>query len=182
MDLMAAHELAYNLMHQHGLIYQGWQFKFDRATSRFGTCRYSRRFIQLSKPLTLVNDEVEVRDTILHEIAHALTPGADHGPVWKLQAQAIGARPERCFTTARVKLAATKYEGICMDCGHKVPRTRKPNVHRTYTHIPCNHKPNKGLIRWNDPSAPRDIQHKPELAQNDISAMWERLNRLEKKL
>ena len=39
----------------------------------------------------------QVRDTILHEIAHALVgPGHGHDAVWKRKCREVGARPERC--------------------------------------------------------------------------------------
>jgi hypothetical protein len=34
-------------------------------------------------------------DTCLHEIAHALTPFAGHGPVWQAMCMKIGANPSR---------------------------------------------------------------------------------------
>ena len=38
-----------------------------------GTCSYVKKTIYLAKWYTELNDESEVRDTILHEIAHALS-------------------------------------------------------------------------------------------------------------
>ena len=43
-----------------------------------------------------------MRDTILHEVAHALTPGDNHGPLWRRVCRQIGARPERCYTNDAV--------------------------------------------------------------------------------
>lgn len=83
-------------MAQHGLA--GWSFRFDHARRRFGSCRYRERVITLSRPLVLLNGVDEVRDTILHEIAHALTPGDGHGGKWKSACRRIGARPVRCYT------------------------------------------------------------------------------------
>ena len=48
-----------------------WTFLFDRAIRRFGNCNYTKRQISLSAKLTLLNDEPVVRETLLHEIAHA---------------------------------------------------------------------------------------------------------------
>jgi predicted SprT family Zn-dependent metalloprotease len=39
--------------------------------------------IGLSRLLVEVNDVIQVTDTILHEIAHALTLGDGHGYAWK---------------------------------------------------------------------------------------------------
>ncbi|MCS7034636.1 MAG: SprT-like domain-containing protein [Phycisphaerae bacterium] len=95
MDLAAARKLARSLMDQHGLT--DWQFAFDRARRRFGICSPTRKLIGLSAHLVHLNTEAEVRDTILHEIAHALTPGDNHGPRWREVCRKLGARPERCF-------------------------------------------------------------------------------------
>ena len=42
----------------------------------------------------LEGNEEEIRDTVLHEIAHAIAgPEAGHGPLWKATARRIGATP-----------------------------------------------------------------------------------------
>jgi predicted SprT family Zn-dependent metalloprotease len=100
MNLHEARNLATDLMRQHGLA--GWTFRFDRARRRFGSCQPTRRTITLSRALTLLNDLDQVRDTLLHEIAHALTPGDNHGPRWKAKCVELGAKPERCYTHEQV--------------------------------------------------------------------------------
>ena len=50
---------------------------------RFGQCDRTTKTISLSKELTRINDISKVKDTILHEIAHALTKGG-HNREWKL--------------------------------------------------------------------------------------------------
>ena len=95
MNLYAARDLALALMRQHGL--HDWTFRFDHARRRFGSCRPRRRLITLSRPLAFLNEEAQVRDTILHEIAHALTPWDGHGRNWKRKCIEIGAEPRRCY-------------------------------------------------------------------------------------
>lgn len=94
MDLYTAETLATELMVEHGLIDSGWTLHFDGAESRLGVARHDKRHISLSRPHTLAGDEAQVRNTILHEIAHARV-GAQHGhgPVWKAMARAVGASP-----------------------------------------------------------------------------------------
>lgn len=119
MDLDDARDLARDLMEEHGL--EHWDLQFDRARQRFGRCVYDTYTIQLSAPLVSLNEEHHVRDTILHEIAHALMgPGYGHGPEWRRMARRIGAPPERCFTQA-VVTPERKYSGTC-DCPGKVFR------------------------------------------------------------
>ena len=123
-----ARNLAWELMRLHGLSDQGWRFRFDHARRRFGSCRYREKAITLSRPLTLLNAEPEVRDTLLHEIAHALCPGDNHGPRWRAKCREIGARPARCYTDATVASpprAPARYEYGCQSCGWWVERRRR---------------------------------------------------------
>lgn len=82
-------------MGEHGLI--GWKFKIDTRTHcRRGCCKYLSRTISVSEYYLASHDDM-IRDTILHEIAHALVgPGHGHDGVWKAKCKEIGARPERC--------------------------------------------------------------------------------------
>jgi len=95
MELTAARDLALTLMAEHG-ISDTWTFAFDNATRRMGLCNYRKHTISVSRHFAEHASEAQVRDTILHEIAHALTPGAKHGPGWKVVALRIGATPKAC--------------------------------------------------------------------------------------
>lgn len=85
-----------DLMEEHGLIEDGWEFGFDRATSRVGLCDYSKKRISFSQPLLHAMSAEQVRQTALHEIAHAKTKGRGHGAAWKAYARAIGYTGQRC--------------------------------------------------------------------------------------
>jgi predicted SprT family Zn-dependent metalloprotease len=113
-------------MTRHGLA--GWSFSFDNARRRFGRCDYTNRQISLSKALTFLNPIEEVRDTLLHEIAHALTPGAKHGPKWRAACRQIGARPVRCYTDKQVVSPPRRpaaYRFGCPNCNWWVERRRR---------------------------------------------------------
>ena len=123
-----ARELARDLMRRHGLAGAGWRFEFDHARRRFGCCHYGRKLITLSRPLTLLNGEAEVRDTLLHEIAHALTEGAGHGPRWRAKCRELGAKPVRCYGDESVVSPArrpARYQWGCRACGWWVERRRR---------------------------------------------------------
>ena len=95
MDLHAAETLARQLMKEHELP-AVWAFEFDNAKRRMGRCNYQTRTISISRHYALAADEAHVRDTVLHEIAHAFTPRAGHGLRWKVMAQKLGATPKAC--------------------------------------------------------------------------------------
>ncbi len=84
--------MARRLMDEHGL--GAWTFAFLEAERRLGDCHFEDRLIRIGRGHALDAGEAEVRDTILHEIAHALAgPEARHGPAWKAAARRIGATP-----------------------------------------------------------------------------------------
>ena len=124
MELAQARHLAIELMRRHGV--GDWGFRFDHARRRLGCCHYGSRTISLSRPLTLLNPEATVRDTLLHEIAHALTPGAGHGPAWRLRAATLGARPRACADAGEVTLPPAPYALVCDGCGARLARYRRP--------------------------------------------------------
>lgn len=111
--------LARRLMNKHGLA--DWAFLFNRSTVFFGQCNKALRIIYLSVHFAEQHDKylVEIRDTILHEIAHALTDGRSHGKEWQAKATELGATPQRC-SKAHVKMPEPDYEryrAVCPDCG-----------------------------------------------------------------
>lgn len=122
-DLTDAAQLARALMDEHGL--QGWTFEFDRARVRAGACHFADRRISLSRALTAVHPDEQVRETVLHEIAHALVgPRHGHDEVWRRQARAIGASGERCYSADEPAVPG-RWQGRCV-AGHVVHRHRRP--------------------------------------------------------
>jgi|GEM_PF-1927483 len=103
--LAAVATIARQLMDQHGL--SEWGFSFDNSKVRYGVCKTRARVIGLSRHLVLLNSDAENRDTILHEIAHALdlveNGNRGHGPTWKAICVRIGAQPERCYSSKDVR-------------------------------------------------------------------------------
>lgn len=123
MRIYDAARLARALMVEHGLV--GWTFRFDKAKRRFGVCRYKVKVIGLSGYLTQMNEEARVRDTILHEIAHALAgPKIGHGPKWRQVCRSIGARPVRCYVSVEVNKPKANYIGTCLVCSATFERLR----------------------------------------------------------
>ncbi|MFT4215002.1 MAG: SprT-like domain-containing protein [Microbacterium sp.] len=68
-----------------------WTFAFDNAKLRAGACDYARTRITVSRYLAARYDDETNRQTLLHEIAHALAGSrAGHGARWKRIARSIG--------------------------------------------------------------------------------------------
>ncbi len=84
--------MARGLMEEHGLA--DWTLAFVEAKRRLGDCHFGDRVIRISRAHALQGSEEQIRDTVLHEIAHAIAgPEAGHGPLWKATARRIGATP-----------------------------------------------------------------------------------------
>jgi predicted SprT family Zn-dependent metalloprotease len=141
---VAARKLALELMARHGLI--GWSFDLNRQKRTLGLCRYGTKTIELSIYLVDRNDPEVVRETILHEIAHALVgPGHGHDRVWKAKAIEIGARPERC---GQADMPAGRWRADCPGCGQTFSRYRKPRQMRGWSCLACG--PRQGALTWKE--------------------------------
>lgn len=126
MKLNEARDLANDLMIKHGIAEQGWRFEFDNAKRRFGCCKYRSKTITLSVYLTELNDVRKVKDTILHEIAHALCPKQKHNEVWRRKALEIGCNGERCYNSDEVVGVRGNYIAVCVGCQKEHSRFRMP--------------------------------------------------------
>ena len=151
MDLPSAGQLATSLMREHGLMEAGWGFGFNRGRRTLGLCRFGRKRIELSSHFVMANGEAEVRQTVLHEIAHALVgpPGAGrrcerfggaandrpHGPAWQAACRSLGIEPSRLNRTAAV--TAGRWRATCGGCGVEHSRHRRPMAGRTYVCRRC---------------------------------------------
>ena len=123
MDLADAFGMAEGLLLEHGL--SGWVVQYDGAKRRAGVCRFDDRVIGLSAPLTRVHDKEEVRDTVLHEIAHALVgPAHGHDGEWRAVARRIGCSGARCVPEGRPRVLGS-WLGVC-SAGHVKDRHRRP--------------------------------------------------------
>jgi predicted SprT family Zn-dependent metalloprotease len=144
----AARELAVGLMHRHDLA--GWRFTFNRRKACMGLCHYERKTIELSIHLVDRNGPEEIRDTILHEIAHALVgPGHAHDSVWKRKCLEIGAAPRTC---GQGEMPRGRWTASCGACGTSYFRHRKPARPDGWFCRACG--PDKGALNWRMDRAP----------------------------
>lgn len=85
--------LATQLIYKH---IPDWGFKFNNRLNALGVCDYNTKTIYISRVAEKQTLEM-VRDTILHEIAHALTPGDGHGFQWADKCKELGCKPFALF-------------------------------------------------------------------------------------
>ncbi len=101
----------------------------SRTRRRAGMTKYGDQVISLSQPLMSIYNEKQVRDVILHEIAHArVGSGHRHDEVWKKEARRLGATPRASIKEG--PSAPAPYVGRCPN-GHEVQRYRLPRGARS---------------------------------------------------
>jgi len=131
---------ALDLMNQHGVFEKDYHLELDRSKSRLGLCNHTKKKITISKNFVEQQDWDVIKNTVLHEIAHALVgPNHGHNHVWRQQAMAIGCNGMRC---SNVKLdVPAKYEAFCAGCdkvvGHYHRKPKYLNGGGSYTHKTC---------------------------------------------
>lgn len=127
MKITDALSLARSLVNQHG--FDDIHVTTSKTKNALGRC-----FFQFGKPVRIdlssywVNhlDEHEIRDTILHEIAHAIAGHkAGHGAQWKAVARQIGANPNRLADlpkdiSEKFNEQHSNYVAICNNCDKHV--------------------------------------------------------------
>lgn len=141
--ILSTEMIKHGLAYEHGTMKKKWTFGFDNAKKRFGVCKKNRKQITISKYLTFLNSEEEFRDTVLHEIAHALAIERGvhdgHGPQWRSIAREIGCVPRRCHNA---EVVPGRFVYNCGGCGKEARFHRRPK--RTRACRDCCNKHNGG--------------------------------------
>lgn len=117
--------LAHRLLRQYGL--NDWTFQLDSSKRRIGQCRYREKEIGYSIHFIKETSMHEIRDVILHEIAHALVGPQvkSHGYEWQIKAMELGAKPEACdYEGGNVSTAKPNFVIECSGCGYRWYRYR----------------------------------------------------------
>jgi predicted SprT family Zn-dependent metalloprotease len=174
MDLIEATRLAKGMMADHGLV--GWCFEFDNAVKRLGSCRYGEKRITMSRKFVSVAGEAEVRETMLHEIAHALVGYADrgHGAIWKAKYRALGGTGGRTainpyLASPEVAAATYKWVGTC-SAGHYIRRSQRPT--RVFSCSKCSGVfSRKNVLSWTYNGQPVE----PTTIHPRFTAEWNRI-------
>lgn len=144
MNSSAIFDLAVTTLAQYGLLEKGWKVAWDNGKRRAGACHYGTRTISLSRHILPLASDEEIRETILHEVAHALTPGHSHDGIWRAKLIEMGGTGAR---THKMETPKGRYEVVCAKCGvighrHQAQGSWKGTVNRPegfamYTHRVC---------------------------------------------
>lgn len=119
---LVVRKMANEFMAEYNLLDKGWQFYFNDNRSRLGVCKEYNKSIELS--IWHVNNSPleEVKNILLHEIAHAIVGCRNmHNNVWRAKAIEIGCNGERCG----IMNAPKKYTGICPNCERTITTNRR---------------------------------------------------------
>lgn len=130
---------------------KGWRFQWCRAKRFLGFCCPNTRTIQVSIKYVEGGTPFEtLKDTVLHEIAHALAGCHNgHNEKWKAMCLIVGAKPERCCTT-EVKSVEHAWTANCSKCGKQFGFHRKPYMFRI--HNVCGKE--SRLVNWKHKGIP----------------------------
>src|ERR1700733_2821262 len=101
-----------------------WEFRINRRRRALGMCFVESKRIELSQVYIRNNDSEHVRDTILHEIAHALAPGHGHDQIWLDTVMIIGGRAKvKCSDAI---MPPGSWQAECPNCRKLFSQLRKP--------------------------------------------------------
>lgn len=133
-----------------------WNVTFNNRKRAFGVCNYRKHQIELSSLLVPAMTENAIQNTIIHEIAHALTPGHNHDSIWKAMCIKLGGNGQRCggsekyeggvqgLKSTQEKLA--KYTLTCPCCGKTSYANRKPRTKSCGVCCPRHYNENYKLV------------------------------------
>ena len=126
MNIIKAQQMLRQELDNHGL-YRVEAKMNNRLTTSFGRYIYYphnpyMKIVELSGKLVEINSEERVRQTILHEIAHALTEGHNHDYVWRMKCVEIGGDGNTFYNrqnTNTLQRNSKRYQAFCPEHGSR---------------------------------------------------------------
>ncbi len=109
-----------------------WEFKFDLAKKRLGGCHHGKMLISLSKSFVELNEESVVKNTMLHELAHAIIPSYHgHDKVWERKFIELGGKMRTHADYRKIIKPLPKWKVSCDSC------PRNSEAHRRNRNLIC---------------------------------------------
>lgn len=113
-----------------------WGLQLNKRHAALGCCNFNKKKIYLSVHFIEHNDEKQVTEIILHEIAHAIAGlKAGHGPKWAKECRRLGIEPIVRYHDANMPVG--KYTAVCKKCNHRYNKHRKPMMGYQYMCPKC---------------------------------------------
>ncbi len=144
-----------------------WSFRWnDRLTNSMGRCVLKRgaKYIELSTRIVSLNIDIpdflnKIRDTILHEWAHALEyeerKVLSHSPVWRKWMMKLGRPPERCYD-------GSLYTMIPRGATHVIRNSANGRIYKYYNGCPTDTTKDQAL-KWHHGQLMRPVHEDLQL-------------------
>lgn len=121
MDINEAYEMAHSTMVEQFPNLVGWRVEMNyRAKGRLGQCHYGKKALIFSALFIPHLTRDEFQNTVLHEVAHALTRGHQHDAVWRRKFIALGGNGKTVSDNTvpdHILRKMMKYEVLCVNTG-----------------------------------------------------------------
>lgn len=137
-DLLMMYMECINLMNKYGFKVNPINIKLNnRIKKTLGRYTHSKQLIEINKTYFEQAKEEAIKNTIIHEICHQLTPYHGHDTVWKSLAYKVSNKTGYKITTraTKDKLEGVifkeeifKYKAVCECCGLESKYKRASNV------------------------------------------------------
>jgi len=130
------YRFAWDKLGQYDLREKGWTVTIlpsklrNMKNSTIGHCDYRRKEIVVSLEWLLNNDLEEMKQTVLHEIAHALLMNKPHrhnSQIFKEKCMEVGLQPHKKVTRPFARRQVKEYTGTCPVCGKVYIKSRRYN-------------------------------------------------------
>lgn len=130
MDEKTARKMYKDLAREHGLLEKGWKVMFNDRISSAGLCSDRKKVLYLSRKFLKDATNEQIRNTMLHEIAHALEfdKWGESSHNWRFRnlCVEIGCDPDSNLN--RETLYGNKYDKwtyTCKGCGAVVGTAKR---------------------------------------------------------
>jgi hypothetical protein len=110
---------------KHGL--SGWTLEMFHTADKVGVCKYMSKTIGLSSVFLRGHNcnYAKVKKALMHEVAHAITPGHSHNNIWKAKCKSMGGDDRLTMTMV---LPGMSWAMVCPSCRWRQEYPTKPNA------------------------------------------------------